>query len=121
MLLGGRLLLHREILRQPPLEIMRSLKPYNSVPQSGNRISLSFAAPDPERFSLHTESNPQRDDHVCHRLRNAEWFCPDGRRCAATPTVGSLWATHRWSILRWSSPVLLVVCGNCSAPPGSFR
>ena len=28
---------------------------------------------------------------------------------AATPTVGSLWATHRWNILRWSSPVLLVV------------
>ena len=28
---------------------------------------------------------------------------------AATPTVGSIWATHRWSILRWSSPVLLVV------------
>ena len=28
---------------------------------------------------------------------------------AATPTVGGIWNAHRWSILRWSSPVLLVV------------
>src|SRR3984893_2489422 len=28
---------------------------------------------------------------------------------SATPTVGRLWNAHRWSILRWSSPVLLVV------------
>ena len=28
---------------------------------------------------------------------------------SATPTVGGFWNAHRWSILRWASPVLLVV------------
>ena len=28
---------------------------------------------------------------------------------AATPAVTTVWDTHRWSILRWSSPIALLV------------
>src|SRR6201992_603753 len=37
---------------------------------------------------------------------------------ATTPTVGGIWDAHRWSILRWSSPVLLVVLWQLSSATG---